>query len=945
MYNKSFVQAYQMAPTYIPNSLAKKPLSVRGSLGPVDRDMANVETEGGETVFLPNKEGLPAHYKIHGPRHHQGGVPMNIPPDSFVFSDTRSMRIKDPDLLKEFGMPPSKKGYTPAEIAKKYDINKFRKILQDPDSDKLQIQTAEYNIANFQVKLGKLALIQESMKGFPGGIPLVAMPYLAKYNIDPSMILPTNLPSGGGNEMPQQMPMARYGGGLQMFQPGGQAGIEMTPEQQAELDSLPSRRDIRRAERRARREAERKYLIDYYIQLLSGVMADGTQTAEEKPDLSTGIFYRQDANGNPYYVDGRGIRIKSFDAVYYGPNNLPTDKDGERIIERGGKRYRVKTTVKKGSNIDMSKVKPKDQAVKAGDIYLENGKYYQIGAYDETKPIRATKSGQQIDPAQFDQNKIRATEILTRLEKEGAAIYHPAPFPVGGKQRDAGWEIKADARKKMTTEEKEFLTDFFSIGKSTGQIGAGTPELSVSLQGAGDTGFFGYTNPDFYEYRFWKARNQDKGPAEWDILPEETVNGKEGKKANRKNMLYNLGFDINDPHISANIDNPDKLYDKDFISGRKVAKLNRTIKDANGNEYNNLGFTDAIEAYFTDADFRPGLGSDKMLGLEHADAFTYEKPITEITPTDEEVTTEQEILDSEKPNYRRSGAYAPWWLQDIIKTSGALYDLYDIKKYKPYKATYDPYLPLPTFYDPTREIAAIQETAGMATDATRGMGASAQSLGSRMAALQGTAAESIANTMGKYNNLNVGVANEFAYKKADIMNEAALKNQMFTKQYIDEFNTLNQNYDNAKRMARGNLRQSYIDAITNRAQAQVLNQLYPNYQIDPATGGFMIFNRGTDMVANENAGQTSMARQNADAFYSWWKEHPDLTQESAASIWAASNRNKQQQLTPEQQYYNSYSNILNSNMPVQNPGPGNYYLDGFKRGGFVPYTYTVGYTR
>jgi len=943
MYNKSFVQAYQMAPTYIPNSLAKKPLSVRQSLGPVDRSMANVETEGGETVFLPDKEGLPAHFRIHGPRHTQGGVPMNIPPDSFVFSDTKSMRIKDPDLIKEFGMPASKKGYTPAEIAKKYDINKFRRILQDPDSDKLQIQTAEYNIANFQVKLGKLALIQESMKGFPGGIPLVAMPYLAKYNIDPEMILPTILPSGGGNQMPQQMPTARYGGGMQMFQVGGTN--QMTPQQQAELDSLPSRRDIRRAERRAKREAEKKYLINYYVQLLNGVVSDTTAGNDEEANLSTGVFYRQDSNGNPYYVDGRGIRVKSFDTSYYGPNNLPTTKDGERIIEKNGKRYRVTTTVKKGTKIDQSKVKPKDQAVNSGDIYLENGKYYQIGDYDTTKPIRATKSGQQIDPAQFEQNKIKATEILNRLQKDGAAVYHDQPFTVGNQTKNPGWEIKSNARNKMTTEEKEFLTDFFSVGKNSGQIGAGTPELNVSLQGAGDSGFYGFTNPDFYEYRFWKARNQDKAAADWDKLPEETVNGVPGRKANRKNMLLSIGFDINDPHLSANIDNPEKLYNKDFVSGRKVAKLNRPIKDADGKEYNNLGFADALESYFTDADFRPGLGSDKKLGLEHADAFTYDKPVTEVSPGDEEVTKEEEILKKETPNYRRSGAYAPWWLQDIIKTSGALYDLYDIKKYKPYKPTYAPYVPSPTFYDPTREIAALQETAGIATDVMRGMGTSAQSMGARLAAIQGTAAESIANTMGKYNNLNVGVANEFAYKKADIMNEAAIKNQMFTKQYVDEFNTLNQNYDNAKRMARGNLRQSYIDAVTNRAQAQVLNDLYPNYQIDPATGGFMVFNRGTDMVPDENAGQTSMARQNADAFYNWWKnDHPDLDADQATSIWTATSRMKPQTMTPQQDYYNAYSNVLNSNMPVQNPGPGNYYLNQ-RNGGPVPFTYTVGYSR
>lgn len=930
MYNKRFVQAYQMAPQYIPNTLAQKPASVRTSLGPVDRDMANVETEGGETVFLPDKNGLPAHYRIHGPRHHQGGVPMNIPPDSFVFSDTASMRIKDPELQKEFGMVIKKKGYTPAEIATKYDINKFRKILQDPSSDRLQIETAEQNIANFQVKLGKLALVQESMKGFPAGIPLIAMPYLAKYNIDPAMILPVQLGQGQ-----QQIPMGAYDQGLEEFQTGGTVGSSL----QNELGFLPNFRKQKRLERRAQKKAEREYMNQLYISALTNLISSADTSREEKADTSTGVYLKYDSSGNPYYVDGRGIRVKSFDSAYYGQNNTPTTKEGERIIERNGKRYRVTTKTVDAPSIDTTKVVDKKDAVDAGDIYFENGKYYQVGKYDQTKPIRATKSGQQIDPAQFDQNKAKALEILQRLEKEGAAKFHNTPFKVGNNEKPAGWEIKNTAKDKMTTAEKEFLTDFFSVGKSNGQISAGTtPELNISLQTSGGSPFYGYTDADFYEYRFWKARNQDRTAEDW---------AKADKLANRKNMLYNLGFDTNDPHITANINNPEKLYSDDFVSGKKVAKLNREIVDADGNKHNSLGFTDAMEAYFTDADFRPGLGSDKKLGLEHADAFTYDKPITEVPQENKVETVEEEVVNKYDPNYVSSGKYAPWWLQDIVQMAGAAQDLYSIRKYAPYKPTYAPIVPRPTFYDPNREIAAIQETAGMAADVTRGMRGSAQALGSRLAAIQGTAAESIANTMGRYNNLNVGVANEFAYKQADILNEANMKNQAFTKGYIDEFNTLNQNFDNSKRALRNNLRQSYVNAITNRAQSQVLNQLYPNYQIDPMTGGFLRFDEGQRIIPDENAGQTSAMVNNANAFYKWWKEdHPDLNADQATSIWSANSRIKPQtQATAAQNYYNAFQNVIPNTPMSQDAAYDNYSLDGYKKGGILPFAYTVGYMR
>lgn len=164
--------------------MSQPDIRVNSTLQSVPRDKANLEAEKGEVAMLPSKSGIPSTFKIGGNRHHSGGTPLNLPKDSFIYSDTRALLIKDPVILKQFGM--SGGSYTPAQIAKKYDVNNFKKILADNTTEKIQKDTAESMIANYNLKLAKLAIIQESMKGFPQGIPLVAMPYLESMQIDPS---------------------------------------------------------------------------------------------------------------------------------------------------------------------------------------------------------------------------------------------------------------------------------------------------------------------------------------------------------------------------------------------------------------------------------------------------------------------------------------------------------------------------------------------------------------------------------------------------------------------------------------------------------------------------------------------------------------------------------------------------------------------------------------
>lgn len=182
--------------------MSEPKLQVNSTLRPVPREEANLEAEKDEVAALPTKSGIPDTFKIGGKRHHSGGTPLNLPSDSFIFSDTAKMRIKDPAVLAQFGMPERKNGYTPADIAKKYDINSFKKILVDPDTDKLQKQTAELMISNYNLKLAKLAIIQESMKGFPQGIPAIAMPYIEEMEIDPAQFVQMN-PGGAQDEQAQ----------------------------------------------------------------------------------------------------------------------------------------------------------------------------------------------------------------------------------------------------------------------------------------------------------------------------------------------------------------------------------------------------------------------------------------------------------------------------------------------------------------------------------------------------------------------------------------------------------------------------------------------------------------------------------------------------------------------------------------------------------------------
>lgn len=110
----------------------------------------NVEIEGGEFIQLPNFDTEHA----EGPSHEQGGIKTSLPEGTRVYSDH----------LKPEG---SKKTF--AQLAKKYDISKFKETLDSPFKKQVDKDTANIMMTRNQKMLDELFAKQQSMNGDSNG--------------------------------------------------------------------------------------------------------------------------------------------------------------------------------------------------------------------------------------------------------------------------------------------------------------------------------------------------------------------------------------------------------------------------------------------------------------------------------------------------------------------------------------------------------------------------------------------------------------------------------------------------------------------------------------------------------------------------------------------------------------------------------------------------------
>ena len=838
------------------------------TLQPVDRKDANLEAEKGETAII-NQDGIPTNFNVGGKRHSEGGTPLNLPSNSFIFSDTKDMKIKDKTILAQFG---ATKSMTPADISKKYDINKFRGTLADPDSTDLQRKTAEMMIANYNMKLAKLGLVQESKKGFPQGIPSISMPYLESTGMDPNSFFQTQAQPEQFNP---DMGNAAYGGELPLAQNG--LATHDYSKQLSEVEAMKKRvaydelykqayqKELEKFNRQKSEKSklqsklsEKEYLDKHYDQKIKERIESMKNFKGDKIKWGYGDVNNKMVDYEKDLLDLMETQKKNREGWYQVKNKLePVFKTKE---EYQASLLQPFTPEKRDAQVEWNKLHP--------DTSYHEPKKKDPYSTTEANIIEAESA---VNPGV---NKA-APDTLGSLA--GLPI---VSYKAGGEldTYQGGGKVVAWVIDKANPENVQPKYEDGSLGASVSTAEAiklannkGTSQPATTTDKGTGTKTGTPSEIPIYNQTTEEWIKSQKAAGKNVILPKVIPPGsfripvQHGVK-DQKNIYGKVrwtpeeqaDFKARHPWIYKERPDWNPSNDDDVTWAQtEYSKINPGYfnqKDAKGNPIRGTGIDSDFGAHTFSM---PGIMDAEQKAADDAGVITK-------TPDAEKKAAVAAMATAQQPGHD------PWWLQDIVKTAGAAGDFFRVKKYAPWQATPGVTLPDPTFYDPTRELAANAEMANLGVQGLNAF-TNPQAYAAAFSQIQGQGAKNAADILGKYNQMNVGVANDFETNNTQIMNQAAANRAGLSTQLADKYTIMNQQFDNSKNMARQNLRQSYIDAVTNKNYTGNVNDLYEQYKIDPSTGGRIRWTHGRpitpeandqDMISKVNATALALRKQN-----------------------------------------------------------------------------------
>ncbi len=802
------------------------------TLGPDPRSISVLEAEKGETLVRKGTNStIPEFFKIGGKRHSEGGTPLagdKATPDSFIYSDTKAMKIKDPAILESFGFAAKKGGYTPAKISKKFDLNnkELREGLYS-ETDPLRKKTAVMMADNYISNLGKLALVQESQKGFPQGVPQIAVPYMDKVGLDPAQFLPPSPEEGMAMAMYGGIPKAQNGisrmDGMAEFEKlkrNYYAGNPNTGITQRATPNVPVNRttpytaqDIEYKDGRWQVKPTANMQAAPYSVSSQNMSPQRFQDYTfNNPEAAIDLVIK--SSGIPSYIE----RVDKGRQEFLNTLNQPFAKQQVDTIAPAPVKQPVVTQKARPAaqtqtpNPKVNVAKPSTDPVSSewGD-YEYGGNIPQYQTAGET-PQEVAK------PNPYA--KVFIEERTSKTTGKKAYLYYE------GDQKylvdEAGNEIPG-TRKVRTAEDTKF-TQY------------GSPEIGTAIDERVRKGNkVIYTRIPAGQFAN-QPRVKNTGiylpSAEASARTEGTLSSAEWKDFQDRHgdwieKEYPGGFNKFKQDLETVDNDPDRLKNLETV-GNKAAgwfqdKVNEKSIKATGKAYFKPKDPNSKDPYQRDVKF----GRVTYSVPNYFDDETPETPNTPNTPRD---PLEPGQLNPPPVPKRPPIGFYP---QDVLNTAAAVGDLASINRYYPRMAQFTAEPMEPTFYDPNRELAANAEMANIA-GANLAQFTGPQAFNARFSEVQGKGLANAANILGRYNNLNVGVANQFEQANKQLINEANFRNQLAANDFYDKTVATNQQYDNARRAGRREAVDYVNAALENRFITDQMNSLYPNFFVDPA---------------------------------------------------------------------------------------------------------------
>ena len=844
---------------------------VKNTMGAVPEEKANIEVEDRETVVGDvNRDGFLEHMTFVGKRHSEGGIPVNIPEGSFIFSDTKKLKIKDKEALKTmFGLPYKKGGYTPAEIAKRYQINNFINDLKNPETDEISKRSASKMLQNNMEKLGILALMQESIKGFPYGVPQIAESVMV------------GLQQQNPSEEQQVM---KYGGRILPKAQEGKKVVKSTGNKKLDL------------------------LIEDYTKNPSSEKAKSLIETIEKsyPEKGADMFfspawYSANAIDNSFAKDVY-FQAQRFDQKPYDSRN---DIQRDRDVAKSLKPQALQLVQKMKSELESSKenllpfeIRKIDSEIKSLENSIAEGKGSQINFYLQKTNPSAISQKTELPRVEG----VNYTSAVKTFKPKG--IQSETPINV---ENSKPFVFTPETEKRMKGQDEEFkklldqpFEEFVGKAPITKTPVSGTTKTVPAAKTikAGDTQaslddfFNSYKSGGNVYQTVGTVKEETKTEPKIEVKPEAEPKSEtkpyaeaivDGKKVfiyyegDQKILKDEQGNVLKSAKASSSFVpyQGDKNASKNPVTGKVEAGWNKSkltpeeidqrarARGYNGPKDNvklqqwlmaRPEYSKVINELHTKyGQPKTGRQDDGYWGVRWDDLLTaipekpsqsicvggkcgpgvakVAKPATGKIATAANVEKEIDVKSDVPAPKKKSGT---WWLQDIVNFTGTLTD--KINRYEPTQGKINLQTPGYATLDPTRRLAANQEQFARlqnmtenTTDGNVGLAA--------MTGAQGQAFANAANAISEVENANVGIVNQAYAQNTNLINQEAGANEAGRQKYVEDMATLNQQEDNSLQQQKWRKIAAFNNGTSNWFRKKQMEQvLFPDINVDSISG-------------------------------------------------------------------------------------------------------------